>query len=63
MPGEQENSVAQKTATVSTVMEPENEPQSSHLQLAAHAQKATPEVRLQKKQIHAVRNLAIFPAI
>jgi hypothetical protein len=38
-------------------MEPENEPRPSHYQLAIHAQKSTPEVRLQQKQIHTVRDL------
>jgi hypothetical protein len=38
-------------------MEPENEPRPCHNQLEVHPQEGTPEIRLQKKQIHTVRDL------
>jgi hypothetical protein len=39
-------------------MEPEDEPRPCHHRLAVYAQKSTPEIRLQKKQNHTVRDLA-----
>jgi hypothetical protein len=39
------------------IMEPENEPRPRHHQLAVYAHKGTPEVRLQQKQHHTVRDL------
>src|ERR1039458_8111397 len=57
MPGPAENPVARSTPAGSKGMEPENEPRSCHHQLAVHAQEGTPEVRLQQKQHHTVRDL------
>ena len=57
MPGPAENPVARTTATTSKSMEPENELRPCHHQLEVHAQEGTPEVRLQQKQIHTVRDL------
>jgi hypothetical protein len=40
-------------------LEPKDEPQQRHHQLAVHAQEGTPEVRLQKEQIHTVKDLVL----
>src|ERR1035441_9213152 len=57
MPRPAKNPIAWTTAATSRGMEPENEPRPCHHQLAVHAQEGTPEVRLQQKQNHTVRDL------
>src|ERR1019366_6539516 len=57
MPGPAENPVTRTTATTSESMEREDEPGPSHHQLEVYPHKGTAEVRLQKKQIHTVRDL------
>jgi hypothetical protein len=44
-------------------VEQDNEPRQGHHQLAVHTQEGTPEVRLQQKQHHTVRELVAHTAV
>jgi hypothetical protein len=55
--GPEKNPIAPRIAAGNTRMEPENEPRPCHHQLAVYALKGTPEIRIQKKPNHTVRDL------
>ena len=57
MSGAEKNPFAPAIATTSQSLELKNEPQPDHNQLEVHSQKSTSEIRLQEKQLDAVRDL------